>query len=106
MSTIQTIQDELLSLVIGHDWSYMMSDSHQVWEAGNEVERSIRAKIHALCAIHKEDAEALYGIVKGIAGSDYSDRDANGYGLKYRTINSWFTTYVHYTTIQPELNIK
>jgi hypothetical protein len=101
MSVVETIQDELLSLVIGHDWSYMMSDSHQVWEAGNVVERSIRAKIHALCAVHKEDAEALYSIVKGIAGPDYTDWDVNGYGLKYRTINSWFTTYVHYTTIHP-----
>ena len=106
MNIVETIQDELLSLVIGHDWSYMMSDSHPVWDAGMNVERSIKAKIHALCAIHKEDAEALYGIVKGIAGSDYTDYDANGNGLKYRTINSWFTTYVHYTTIHPELNTK
>ena len=102
MNTVQTIQDELLSLVIGHDWSYVMSDDHRAWDAGLQIERSIQAKIHALCAIHKEDAETLYGIVKGIAGPDYSDYDANGYGLKYRTINSWFTTYVHYTTIHPE----
>jgi hypothetical protein len=94
MSIVQTIQDELLSLVIGHDWSYMMSDSHTVWDAGMNVERNIKAKIHALCAIHKEDAEALKGIVKGIAGQDYSDYDVYGYGLKYRTINSWFKPYI------------
>lgn len=94
MSTVQTIQDELLSLVIGHDWSYMMSDSHEVWEAGMHEDRSIRAKIHALIAIHKEDAEALKGIVKGIAGSDYTDYDNNGFGLKYRTIHSWFKPYI------------
>ena len=94
MNTIQTIQDELLSLVIGHDWSYMMSDSHPVWDAGMNVERNIQAKIHALCAIHKEDAETLKGIVKGIAGQDYSDYDSSGYGLKYRTINSWFKPYI------------
>jgi len=93
MNTVQTIQDELLSLVIGHDWSYMMSDSHPVWDAGMNVERSIQAKIHALCAIHKEDAEALKGIVRGIAGQDYSDYDVYGFGLKYRTINSWFRPY-------------
>ena len=94
MSIVETIQDELLSLVIGHDWSYMMSDSHPVWDAGMNVERNIKAKIHALCAIHKEDAEALKGIVKGIAGQDYSDYDVYGYGLKYRTINSWFNPYI------------
>ena len=94
MNTVQTIQDELLSLVIGHDWSYVMSDDHRAWEAGLQIERSIQAKIHALCAIHKEDAETLKGIVRGIAGQDYSDYDSSGYGLKYRTINSWFKPYI------------
>lgn len=93
MTTVQTIQDELLSLVIGHDWSYMMSDDHRVWGSGLQVERSIKAKIHALVAIHREDAEALKGIVKGIAGPDYMDKDVYGYGLKYRTINGWFRDY-------------
>ncbi len=106
MSISNTIKQDLIGLVSGHDWSYMMSDSHSVWEAGNKVEREIMAKIHALCAIHKEDAEALYSEIKDIAGPDYSDYDANGNGLKWRTINSWFTTYVPYTTIHPELESK
>jgi hypothetical protein len=72
----------------------MMSDDHKVWDAGLQVERSIKAKIHALVAIHREDAEALKGIVKGIAGQDYSDKDVYGYGLKYRTINGWFRDYL------------
>jgi hypothetical protein len=71
-----------------------MSDSHPVWDAGMNVERNIKAKIHALCAIHKEDAEALKGIVRGIAGQDYSDYDSSGYGLKYRVINGWFKPYI------------
>jgi hypothetical protein len=94
MSTVQTIQDELLSLVIGHDWSYMMSDSHSVWEVGMRHEAGIKAKIHALCAVHREDADTLKGIVKGIAGPDYTDYDVYGYGLKYRTINGWFKPYI------------
>ena len=93
MSTVQTIQDELLSLVIGHDWSYMMSDSHEVWEAGMNEDRSIKVKIHALCAIHREDADSLKGIVKGIAGPDYTDYNSKGNGLKYRVIDSWFEPY-------------
>jgi hypothetical protein len=72
----------------------MMSDSHDVWEAGMQIERSIQAKVHALCAIHREDAEALYSEVKSIAGSDYTDYDSKGYGLKYRVINSWFKPYM------------
>ena len=94
MSTVQTIQDELLSLVMGHDWSYMMSDSHSVWEAGMRYEKEIQAKIHALVAVHREDAEILKGIVRGIAGQDYSDYDKNGNGLKYRTIIGWFKPYI------------
>jgi hypothetical protein len=94
MSIVQRIQDELLSLVMGHDWSYMMSDSHDVWVEGNKVERDIQAKIHALVAVHREDAEHLMGIVKGMAGEDYSDYDTNGNGLKYRVINSWFKPYI------------
>jgi hypothetical protein len=71
-----------------------MSDSHSVWEAGMQIEKSIQAKIHALCAIHKEDAEALYSEIKDIAGSDYTDYDSSGYGLKYRVINVWFKPYI------------
>jgi hypothetical protein len=71
-----------------------MSDSHSVWEAGMQIEKSIQAKIHAICAIHKEDAEALYSEIKDIAGSDYTDYDSSGFGLKYRVINSWFKPYI------------
>ena len=94
MSISNTIKQDLIGLVSGHDWSYMMSDSHSVWEAGMQIEKSIQAKIHALCAIHKEDAEALYSEIKDIAGSDYTDYDSSGYGLKYRVINSWFKPYI------------
>ena len=94
MSISKQIKQDLFGLVRGHDWSYMMSDSHPVWDAGMNVERNIQAKIHALCAIHKEDADTLKGIVRAIAGSDYTDYDSSGYGLKYRTINSWFKPYI------------
>jgi hypothetical protein len=72
----------------------MMSDDNRVWNAGLQVEKSIRTKIYTLVAIHREDAEALKGIVKGIAGQDYSDYDSSGYGLKYRVINGWFKPYI------------
>ena len=94
MSISKQIKQDLIDMVQKHDWSYMMSDSHSVWEAGMMHEKSIQAKIHALCAIHKEDAEALYSEIKDIAGSDYTDYDKNGFGLKYRVINVWFKPYI------------
>ena len=94
MSISNTMRSDLMQLVNEHDWSYMMSDSHSVWEVGMRHEASIKAKIHALCAIHKEDAEALYNEVKAIAGPDYTDYDSKGMGLKYRVINQWFDIYI------------
>ena len=94
MSISNTIKQDLFGLVRGHDWSYMMSDSHPVWDAGMNVEREIKAKIHALVGIHREDGIGLCDELKDIAGSDYTDYDSSGYGLKYRTINSWFKPYI------------
>lgn len=94
MSISNTIHTDLIHMVQTHDWSYMMSDSHSVWEVGMRHEAGIRAKVHALCAIHREDAEALYSEIKSIAGSDYTDYDSSGYGLKYRVIHSWFKPYI------------
>lgn len=91
---VETIQSELHTLIQRHDWSYMMSDSHSVWEEGVQHEREIKAKVHALIGIHREDAEALYEWARSVAGSDYTDYDKNGYGLKYRTIHSWFKPYI------------
>ncbi len=94
MSISKQIKQDLIHMVQTHDWSYMMSDSHSVWEVGMRHEAGIKAKIHALCAIHKEDAEALYSEVKNIAGADYTDYDNSGFDLKYRTIHSWFKPYI------------
>ena len=94
MNVSEQIKVELLDMVRKHDWSYMMSDSHSVWEAGSADERLIKIKLHALIAIHREDAEALYSEIKSIAGPDYSDYDSNGNGLKYRTIIGWFKPYI------------
>lgn len=94
MSVSKQIQSDLYDMVRKHDWSYMMSDSHSVWEAGSADERLIKIKLHALIAIHREDAEALYSEVKSIAGTDYSDYDSKGRGLKYRVIAQWFEPYI------------
>jgi hypothetical protein len=94
MNVSNTIKERLIDMVQKHDWSYMMSDSHSVWEAGMKHESAIKAKVHALCAIHREDAEELYSEIKNIAGADYTDYDEHGNGLKYRTIIGWFKPYI------------
>lgn len=94
MTISERIHADLLDMVSKHDYSYMMSNSHNVWESGMVWEKHIKAKIHALCAIHREDAEALSVEVKAVAGPDYTDYDKNGYGLKYRVINIWFNPYI------------
>ena len=93
MSISKEISNELQELVKGHDWSYMTSDDHRAWDAGLQVERQIKDKIHALVGVCKWDAEALHSEVKSLAGPDYTDYDKYGYGLKYRTINGWFRPY-------------
>lgn len=94
MTVSKQIHSDLLDMVRKHDYSYMMSDSHSVWESGMVYEKGIQAKIHALCAIHREDAIALYSEVKAVAGPDYTDYDVDGYGLKYRVIKGWFKPYI------------
>ena len=94
MSISNGIHTDLIGMVRTHDWSYMMSDSHSVWEVGMRHEAGIKAKIHALCTIHREDAEALYSEIKSVAGPDYTDYDSSGFGLKYRVIWSWFKPYI------------
>ena len=94
MNVNEQIKMDLMDMVRTHDWSYMMSDSHSVWEVGMRHEAGIKAKVHALCAVHREDAEALYNEVKQVAGPDYTDYDSKGNGLKYRVINAWFNPYI------------
>ena len=80
--------------VIYHDWSYMMSDSNEVWKEGRAVEVRIIEMIHILLGVCKMDPMDLYKECKEVAGTDYTDYDSKGYGLKYRVINSWFKPYM------------
>ena len=84
----EQIKADLLDMVQKHDYSYMMSDSHSVWEVGMRHEASIKAKVHALCAIHKEDAEALYNEIVAGVQEQYTD------GLTHKVIKGWFSMYI------------
>ncbi len=88
MTVSGQIHSDLLDMVQRHDYSYMYSDSHGVWESGMRYEKEIQAKIHALCGIHREDADGLYKEVIGIVQEQYTD------GLTHKTIKGWFTPYI------------
>ena len=88
MSISNKIKSDLLDMVQKHDYSYMMSDSHSVWESGMRYEKEIQAKVHALCAVHREDAEALYKEVIESVQEQYID------GLTHKVIRGWFKPYI------------
>jgi hypothetical protein len=92
--TENEVYEMLKQDVIYHDWSYMMSDSNEVWKEGRAVEVRIIEMIHILLGVCKMDPMDLYKECKEVAGTDYTDYDSKGYGLKYRVINSWFKPYM------------
>ena len=79
---------EFMDEVKLHDYSYMMSDDHRSWASGMRHEKEIQAKIHALCAVHREDAEALYREVIELVQEQYVD------GLTHKVIKGWFSPYI------------
>ncbi len=88
MNVAEQMRRDLMDMVQKHDYSYMMSDSHNVWEAGMRAENSIKAKIHALFTYHREDMEQLYKDCLEARPEQYTN------GLTHSTIKSWFTTYI------------
>ena len=88
MTVSEQIKQDLLKMVQQHDYSYMYSDSHSVWESGMRYEKAIQAKVHALCAIHREDAEALWHEVTNTVQEQYTD------GLTHKVIKGWFNPYI------------
>lgn len=88
MTVSEQIKSDLLDMAQKHDYSHMYSDSHSVWEAGMRYEKEIQAKIHALCAIHREDAEGLLNEVLELVQEGYTD------GLTHKVIKGWFKPYV------------
>ena len=88
MNIGEQIKQDLLDMVQKHDYSYMMSDSHNVWEAGMRYENEIKAKIHSLFIYHREDMEALMNEVLELVPEQYLD------GLTHKVIRGWFSTYI------------
>ena len=85
---------EFMSEVKTHDYSYMMSDDHNVYMNGRSVEKQIEEKLHALINICRYDASDLLDEVLTEVKQQYNDVDKNGNDLTHRVIRGWFQPYV------------
>ena len=84
---------EFIKSIKSHDYSYMMSDSHQVWLNGRAEEKHIEELIAMLIADGLKP-QYLKSICKSNV-TDFLDKDSNGDGLSYRVINGWFKQYIN-----------
>ena len=85
---------EFMSEVKTHDYSYMMSDDHNVYMNGRSREKQIEEKLHALINICRYDASDLLDEVLTEVKQRYLDADINGNDLTHRVIRGWFQPYV------------
>ena len=84
---------EFIDEVKTHDYSYMMSDDHNVYMNGRSREKQIEEKLHALINICRYDASDLLDEVLTEVKQEYNDRDSNGDDLTHRVIKGWFKPY-------------
>ena len=85
---------EFMSEVKTHDYSYMMSDDHNVYMNGRSREKQIEEKLHALINICRYDASDLLDEVISLVPQRYNDVDEHGNDLTHRVIRGWFQPYV------------
>jgi hypothetical protein len=88
------LYSEFLDEVKSHDYSYMMSDDHNVYMNGRNKEKQIEEKLHALINICKYDGHDLLDEVITLVPQRYNDVDKNGNDLTHRVIRGWFNPYV------------
>ena len=88
------LYNEFMDDVRVHDYSYMMSDSHNVYMAGRNKEKQIEEKLHALINICRYAADDLLDEVISSVPQQYNDVDKNGNDLTHRVIRGWFKPYV------------
>lgn len=88
------LHTEFIQDVVQHDYSYMMSDSHNVYMSGRNHEKQIEEKLHALINICKYDGHDLLDEVISLVPQQYNDVDSNGNDLTHRVIRGWFKPYV------------
>ena len=85
---------EFIDEVKTHDYSYMMSDDHNVYMRGRNNEKQIQEKLHALINICRYAADDLLDEVISAVPQRYNDVDVHGNDLTHRVIRGWFKPYV------------
>ena len=88
------LYSEFMHEVVYHDYSYMMSDDHNVYMNGRNHEKQIQEKLHALINICRYDGHDLLDEVISSVPQRYLDADVNGNDLTHRVIRGWFKPYV------------
>lgn len=88
------LYSEFIDEVKVHDYSYMMSDDHNVYMNGRNKEKQIQEKLHALINICRYDGHDLLDEVISLVPQRYLDADINGNDLTHRVIRGWFEPYV------------
>jgi hypothetical protein len=88
------LYSEFMHEVVYHDYSYMMSDDHNVYMNGRNHEKQIEEKLHALINICRYDGHDLLDEVISSVPQRYLDADVNGNDLTHRVIRGWFKPYV------------
>lgn len=88
------LYSEFMDEVKVHDYSYMMSDDHNVYMNGRNKEKQIEEKLHALINICRYDGYDLLDEVFTLVPQQFNDVDANGDDLTHRVIRGWFKPYV------------
>jgi len=88
------LYSEFMHEVVYHDYSYMMSDDHNVYMNGRNHEKQIEEKLHALINICRYDGHDLLDEVISAVPQRYNDVDVHGNDLTHRVIRGWFKPYV------------
>ncbi len=88
------LYSEFIDEVKRHDYSYMMSDDHNVYMNGRNKEKQIEEKLHALINICRYDGHDLLDEIISLVPQQYNDVDKNGNDLTHRVIRGWFKPYV------------
>lgn len=88
------VYNNFIESIKKHDYSYMMSDSHKVWENGNAEEKRIQSLIKSMID-SGTSASYLLSVALNEVKQQYTDVDVNGDDLTHRVIKGWFIKFLN-----------
>jgi len=83
---------EYFDCVKKHDYSYMMSDSHQVWERGRAEEKHIESLLQKLIDGGLKPTYLKHKTLTEVP-QQFNDVNDEGNDLTHRVIRGWFRKY-------------